>query len=593
MRALLVGAFAALLVTPSASGWSWPVDGPVLRPFVFGGNPYAGGQHRGIAIGAPAGSTVVAPASGTVSFVGSVPGGGRAVTIRTPDGYSTTLVHLGSIGVLRGALVEEGAAVGTVGPSGTPEFAEPYLHLGIRVTAEPEGYVDPLGFLPPRPMPAPPPAVPVDAVPGAEQRPAGDAATDAAAGEEPSTPGDGSSEAEAEAAQPVEADAAAAEADSSESALQEAADDADDPGGSASDQNAEEEGAADGGAAVAEATAGDDAAGPPVEAQAAANLAAGAETATAGSAADQAGTSSTPATATDEAQQTAASWPADDPPVIDEPLPEPSAAVTAPAEASPSAPPVEAPAASPAPMAEAPTATPPPASHAAEVTAEGLEQHGRSLPVEVSAPDALWRAWMLDGSSLILRGDFVFRSKPRAALRESARGGRDIVHTSAAADDARATAAARTSRITPHHTGRAVAPAHDPAGRPAERRAEARSAAAGLDGRYLLAFPLLLGLALAAFLVHRSRLRRKERGEPVRIMSILERFESAEDPGRRGVALCERAAAHRPRGGIRGSVGHLRALPPLEGERRPHGQRDRRARDAGDGRRGQRRRLAA
>ena len=72
------------------------------------------------------------PPPGTVSFAGSVPTNGKSVTIETADGYSVTLTHLGSIGVAKGATVAEQDAVGTVGPSGTPEEAGPYVHLGIR-----------------------------------------------------------------------------------------------------------------------------------------------------------------------------------------------------------------------------------------------------------------------------------------------------------------------------------------------------------------------------------------------------------------------------------------------------------------------------
>jgi hypothetical protein len=135
---------------PPAHAWTWPVDGPVLRPFVFGSDPYAGGQHRGIDVGGAKGADVRAPAAGVVSFAGSVPTGGKTVTLRTSDGYAVTLVHLGSIVVSRGAGVDEGATVGTIGLSGEPEHAEPYVHLGVRVADEEEGYVDPLSLLPPR-----------------------------------------------------------------------------------------------------------------------------------------------------------------------------------------------------------------------------------------------------------------------------------------------------------------------------------------------------------------------------------------------------------------------------------------------------------
>src|SRR5687768_7162000 len=108
---------AALATTPTAQAWIWPAAGPVLRPFSLGPDPYAGGQHRGVDIGAALGSQVVAPAAGTVSFVGPIPGSGRAVTIQTPDGYAVTLLQLGSTSVTSGSAVAEGAVVGVVGAS--------------------------------------------------------------------------------------------------------------------------------------------------------------------------------------------------------------------------------------------------------------------------------------------------------------------------------------------------------------------------------------------------------------------------------------------------------------------------------------------
>ena len=85
-----------------------------------------------------------------MSFAGTVPTGGKTVSIQTPFGYTATLVHLGSIGVTRGALVGEASVVGTVGPSGVVESTEPYVYFGTRVTSDPQGYVDPLTLLPPR-----------------------------------------------------------------------------------------------------------------------------------------------------------------------------------------------------------------------------------------------------------------------------------------------------------------------------------------------------------------------------------------------------------------------------------------------------------
>jgi hypothetical protein len=151
IRRLTIPLLVFLAWTPAAYAWSWPVQGPVLQHFSYDeADPYAAGQHRGIDIGAnTAGESVIAPAAGTVSFAGTVPTNGKSVTIETADGYSVTLTHLGSILVSKGATIAERDAVGTVGPSGTPEVEGPYVHLGVRHTADPNGYVDPLTLLPP------------------------------------------------------------------------------------------------------------------------------------------------------------------------------------------------------------------------------------------------------------------------------------------------------------------------------------------------------------------------------------------------------------------------------------------------------------
>jgi Peptidase family M23 len=142
-RLLAVLILAGLIQAPAAAGWSWPVDGPVVRPFVLGDDPYAAGQHRGIDIGAAPGTSVRAATDGSVSFVGTVPAGGKAVTVRTVGGLSVTYLELGATGVERGADVAEGDPIGTIGPAA-------HVHLGVRVTADAQGYLDPLQFLPAR-----------------------------------------------------------------------------------------------------------------------------------------------------------------------------------------------------------------------------------------------------------------------------------------------------------------------------------------------------------------------------------------------------------------------------------------------------------
>ena len=175
---------AFLVGAAPATAWTWPVGGPVLQQFQLGDDPYAADQHRGIDVGGASGVPVRAPAAGTVTFAGTVPGGGRTVTIETPDGFAVTVLHLGSTAVARGASVLEGEAVGTLGQSGDVEHAEPYVHLGVRLAADPHGYLDPLALLPPR-------AESPTAEPGSEEpdpEPTGSPASDVAGA--PGTPGD-------------------------------------------------------------------------------------------------------------------------------------------------------------------------------------------------------------------------------------------------------------------------------------------------------------------------------------------------------------------------------------------------------------------
>src|SRR5207248_2100557 len=122
------------LPAASAQAWTWPVDGPVLRPFAFDAtHPYAGGQHRGIDIGGDPGAPVRAPADGVVSFAGTVPTGGKTLSIQTPTGYTATLLHLGSLTVKRGVAVSEGATV--VGTVGAADGEPPYVYFGVRVSS--------------------------------------------------------------------------------------------------------------------------------------------------------------------------------------------------------------------------------------------------------------------------------------------------------------------------------------------------------------------------------------------------------------------------------------------------------------------------
>jgi murein DD-endopeptidase MepM/ murein hydrolase activator NlpD len=147
----------ALVTGPAARAWAWPADGAVLREFSVGTDKYAGGQHRGIDVALGDAPSTRAPASGEVTFAGSLPTYGATVTIATAGGYRASLMHLGDLRVRRGEQVSEGQPIADGGTSGEPEHSVPYVHLGIRLGSD-DDYVDPLTLLPPRGAANPPPA---------------------------------------------------------------------------------------------------------------------------------------------------------------------------------------------------------------------------------------------------------------------------------------------------------------------------------------------------------------------------------------------------------------------------------------------------
>ena len=185
----------ALVAGASAWAWVWPADGEVLRGYAVAEDKYAAGQHRGIDIAVGDARSLRAPASGEVSFAGQVPTHGLTVTIVTPDGVKASLTHLGTLRVRKGAIVAEGDPIADPGPTGDAEHAVPYVHLGIRVGED--AYVDPLGLLPSRSAPHPPPApatppapvpAPAPAPPPAAEQPAPSSAAPEPAPPAPESP---------------------------------------------------------------------------------------------------------------------------------------------------------------------------------------------------------------------------------------------------------------------------------------------------------------------------------------------------------------------------------------------------------------------
>jgi hypothetical protein len=161
LRAALLAAVAGLAI-PAGAGASlhWPVHGPLLGRFNYRAQtPFARGQRRGIDIAAPRGSPVLAACPGRVRFAGSVGTSGRTVSIACGP-FVVSYLHLDRIAIRRGAHVDTGDAIATVGATGRRRERRPHLSFGVRRAHDRWGYVDPLRLLPREPRP-PPDLVPI------------------------------------------------------------------------------------------------------------------------------------------------------------------------------------------------------------------------------------------------------------------------------------------------------------------------------------------------------------------------------------------------------------------------------------------------
>jgi hypothetical protein len=532
-RLLLAAVLAALLFAPAGEAWTWPAAGAVLQPFLFDpAHPYTAGQHRGIAIGGDPGTTVLAPAAGTVTFAGTVPSSGKSVTITTGDGYAVTLTHLGSTMVARGATVAEGEGVGTIGATGDAEISQPYVHLGVRAAAQPQGYLDPLTFLPAR---VPAPAALVPPVPVADPPPAlppvAEPVTAPVPDPAPALPP------APDAPEPVAAEAVAAEP-------------------------------------VAQPTPAPSAPSVPVDAPA-------------------------PGPAVGPAVEPATVGPA---PV--EVLPVEPAPAEPPVDALPVGP-VEAPVA-PQPVEAQATTAPDPASapvaieSVATVTAtepgariastspepvdEDEPAHGGArVPVFAASTAAAAAA----AEAIQRLGAWVAApAAERRAARTPDRAAADARGRAQALGSPRLHAKAHLTmphHTMPHHTmphhsmpQHAVAQHTMARGRSARANPVAAIAPRFTRHRGGLLLPVLAATTLLAAAVLAEALR------AVRMMVRCD-ADTQEDPGRSGVAVRGGSPSSRSRGRLRRPVGRVRALSPLEGQRRPHGEWHRRARHAGDG----------
>lgn len=124
---------------PSASGFIWPLNGPITSYY----GPRWGRMHTGIDIDGNTGEPIVASKAGRVILSSSYYGYGNAVVIDHGNGFSTLYGHMTSFGVSQGQVVAQGQIVGTVGCTGS--CTGPHLHFEVRVNGSPR---DPLAYLP-------------------------------------------------------------------------------------------------------------------------------------------------------------------------------------------------------------------------------------------------------------------------------------------------------------------------------------------------------------------------------------------------------------------------------------------------------------
>jgi len=146
------------------SGFIWPAPGYMKINSYFGKRtaPTKGAStyHKGIDIGAPEGSKLVAIADGIISYTGFLGGGGYTITL-THEDLKITYCHTDpNFFVSVGDTVSQGQVIGLVGPkyitgvknnqykdsSGRPTNGAttgPHLHFGVRKN---DSYIDPLSL---------------------------------------------------------------------------------------------------------------------------------------------------------------------------------------------------------------------------------------------------------------------------------------------------------------------------------------------------------------------------------------------------------------------------------------------------------------
>ncbi|MFW6314655.1 MAG: M23 family metallopeptidase [Desulfohalobiaceae bacterium] len=114
----------------------------------FGLQRYLNGEprsaHKGVDLRGDQGQPVLAIARGQVALLGDYYFGGKTVLINHGQGLHSLYMHLSSIQVKKGQMVQTGEVIGQVGSTG--RSTGPHLHLGVYLQGQ---AVDPMHLLSP------------------------------------------------------------------------------------------------------------------------------------------------------------------------------------------------------------------------------------------------------------------------------------------------------------------------------------------------------------------------------------------------------------------------------------------------------------
>lgn len=133
-------------IAGTVGGYIWPCNGIRWITSMFGGRQSPGGigstNHKGVDIGTPMGTPVLAAKSGTVTWASWNGGYGNCVIISHGNGNSTLYGHLSGYNVTTDQQVKQGQVIGYSGNTGNS--TGPHLHFGI---IENSNWIDPLNYL--------------------------------------------------------------------------------------------------------------------------------------------------------------------------------------------------------------------------------------------------------------------------------------------------------------------------------------------------------------------------------------------------------------------------------------------------------------